>query len=112
MGSYPSWVDHLLSMAATPDFLPPTTPERAAPVAPPVSARPVPASAPAPAPAPAPAYVPPPVLAPPPVSPSDVEAHRQPAEPVAEPLFTIQVWQLGLAVIVVLALVLHVAGLI
>ncbi len=97
-------------MAATPDLLPPTTPERAVPAAPPVSSRPAPVAAPAPAPAPAPVYVPPPVLAPPSVSPVDVEAHVQPAEPVAEPLFTIKVWQLGFAVIVVLALLLHFAG--
>ena len=91
-------------MAATPDFIPPTTPERAAPAVPPVSSRPAPVAV--------SAYVPPPVLAPPPVSAPKVEVHAEPAEPVAEPLFTIKVWQLGFTVIVVLALLLHFAGLI
>jgi pyruvate dehydrogenase E2 component (dihydrolipoamide acetyltransferase) len=113
------------TVAATPDLLPPTTPERAAPAAPPVSSRPLPpsappaptaAAAPVPAPepvaAPAPVYVPAPILAPPPVMAAEVEAHVHGAAPVAEPLFTIKVWQLGFAVIVVLALLLHFAGLI
>jgi hypothetical protein len=41
------------------------------------------------------------LLAPPPVRAPEVEAH---GEPVAEPLFTVKVWQLGVAVIVLLAL--------
>jgi hypothetical protein len=52
------------------------------------------------------------VLAPPPVRAPDVEAHAQTAEPVSQPLFTVKVWQLGFAVIVVMALLLHFAGLI
>jgi hypothetical protein len=51
-------------------------------------------------PPPASAHVPT-FLAPPPVRVPEVEAH---GEPVAEPLFTVKVWQLGFAVIVLLAL--------
>jgi hypothetical protein len=48
-------------------------------------------------------------LAPPPVRAPEVEAH---GEPVAEPLFTVKVWQLGFAVIVLLAALLYFLGII
>ena len=122
-------------MAASQELLPPTTPERAVPAAPPLSSGPIhvsaPVSAPTPAPAPAPApepvstsvpaptlvtvetpvYVPPPTLAPPPVRAPEVQAHVHTAELSSEPLFTVQVWQLGFAVIVVMAVLLYALGL-
>ena len=91
-----------LHMAAIPDLLPPTTPERAAPEAPPVSSRPAPVAV--------PAYVPPPTLAPPPVRAPEVEAHATTAKPRAEPLFTVKVWQLGFAVIAVMLAALYALG--
>ena len=112
-------------MAATTDLTPPTTPEGAVPAAPPLSPRPVPTStlvpvsAPAPVPVPAPVadpapvsaptpvYVPVATLAPPPARAPEVEVH---VGPVAEPLFTIKVWQLGSAVIAVMLVALYALG--
>jgi hypothetical protein len=85
-------------MAATSELLPPATPPPASPTAPPLSSTPPPA----PAPAPVPTF-----LAPPPVRAPEVVVH---AEPAAEPLFTVKVWQLGFAVIVLLVAFLYIVG--
>ena len=87
-------------MAATQELLPPTT-APSSPTAPPLSSIPAPVST----------YVPPPTLAPPVVRVSEVEAHVH-VEPAAEPLFAIKVWQLGFAVIVVMAAALYFLGII
>jgi hypothetical protein len=86
-------------MAATPELLSQATPP-ASPVAPPVSSTP--------APAPVNVHVPT-FLAPPPVRAPEVDAH---VTTVAEPLFTVKVWQLGFAVIVLLAALLYFLGII
>jgi hypothetical protein len=88
-------------MAAIPELLE-TAQAAPAPSAPPISSTPPPA------------VVPVSTLAPPPVRApeADVEAHAVPVTPASEPLFTLKVWQLGFAVIVVMAILLHFVGLI
>jgi hypothetical protein len=91
-------------MAAIPELLE-TAQAAPAPSAPPLSSTPPPAVV------PVSTLAPPPVRAPETVE-ADVEAHAVPLTPVSEPLFTLKVWQLGFAVIVVMAILLHFAGLI
>jgi hypothetical protein len=91
--------------AAITELLEPAVQETPAPAAPPLS------STPPPAPAPPREITPVPTLAPPPVRAPEVEAHASvPATPTADPLFTIKVWQLGFAVIVVMLAVLYALG--
>jgi hypothetical protein len=68
----------------------------------------MPPVSPTPPPVPVTVYVPP-LLAPPAVPAPDVEAH---GVTVAEPLFTVKVWQLGFAVIVLLAALLYFLGIV
>jgi hypothetical protein len=86
-------------MAATDELLMQATPPPASPGPPPLSSTPAPAP---PPPAPVPTF-----LAPPPVRAPEVETD---VEPLAEPLFTVKVWQLGFAVIVLLVAFLYIVG--